>query len=230
MWDRNLAIDLIAEIIVDEYEKEKLLKSGDGFQQSYSELRKQFPSCDEREIINIMQLACNLYSYRFSEKSELVVTAPNSFDLRTRKTKTVIEELIKNAEKSITLTGYSISDYFSEMLDILVKKGTQGLYINLYINDLDKHRERIDKLLLYSGRFIKIYSYNRQNEDKMAALHAKIIVVDDKKAFISSANLSYHGMKGNIEMGILIESIEKSKKIQETLKILLSHKIFEKYT
>lgn len=230
MWDRSLAIDLIAEKMVDEYEKEILLKSGDGFQQSFYELKKQFPSCNESEIISIIHLACKLYSYRSVEKSELVVTAPNSFNLRTRKTKTVVEDLIKNAEKSITLTGYSISDYFSEMIDILAKKGTQGMYINLYINDLEKHRETLEKLLLYSGRFIKIYNYNKQNDDKMAALHAKIIVVDDKKVFISSANLSYHGMKGNIEMGILLESAEKSKKIQETLKILRYQKIFKRYT
>jgi len=174
-------------------------------------------------------LACNLYSYRTLEQSELVVTAPNSFKLKTRKTKTVIEELIENAELSITLTGYSISDYFSEMIDTIVKKSTQGLYVKLYINDVERQQDKIDRLLPYAGKFIKVYNYNKQNDDKMAALHAKLIVVDGKKSFISSANLSYHGMQGNIEMGILIESKKKASEIEEILKTLQTQRVFEKY-
>lgn len=43
---------------------------------------------------------------------------------------------------------------------------------------------------------------------QMAALHAKLLVSDAKKSLVSSANLSYHGMQGNVEMGFLIESSE----------------------
>lgn len=229
MWNRNLAIDLITEIIVNEFEQESLLKTGKGFEKSLVELQKRFPSCKLDEIVEILQLACNLYSYKTLDQSELVVTAPNSFKLKTRKTKTVIEELIENAELSITLTGYSISDYFSEIIDTIVKKSTQGLYVNLYINDVERQQDKIDKLLLYAGKFIKVYNYNKQNDDKMAALHAKLIVVDGKKSFISSANLSYHGMQGNIEMGVLIESEKKAKEIEEILKTLQMQRVFEKY-
>lgn len=229
MWNRNLGIDLIVETIVNEFEQESLLNSGKGFDKSIQELKKRFPSCSETEIIEILQLACSLYSYKVQEQSELVVTAPNSFKLNTRKTKTVITELITNAEKSITLTGYSISEYFSEMIDVIVRKSTQGLYVNLYINDVERQQEHIDRLILYVGKFIKIYNYNKNNDDKMAALHAKLIVVDGYRSFVSSANLSYHGIKGNIEMGILIESEKKAKEIENILKTLRSLKVFGKY-
>lgn len=229
MRNKNLAIDLITETIVNEFEQESLLLTGEGFEKSLIELQKHFPSCRPDEIVEILQLACNLYSYKTLEQSELVVTAPNSFGLKTRKTKTVVEELIENAERSIMLTGYSISDYFSEMIDIIVKKSTRGLYVNLYINDVERQQDKIDKLLLYAGKFIKVYNYNKQNDDKMAALHAKLIVVDGKKSFISSANLSYHGMQGNIEMGILVESEKKAKEIEEILKTLQMQRVFEKY-
>ena len=61
----------------------------------------------------------------------------------------------------------------------------------------------------------------------MAALHAKMIVVDECKSLISSANLSYHGMEGNIEAGIYIESEEKAREIEELLKNLKRLKVFE---
>ena len=63
----------------------------------------------------------------------------------------------------------------------------------------------------------------------MAALHAKIIVSDARKALVSSANLSYHGMQGNIEMGFLIESSDKAKQIEEVLKEMVRMKVFRKY-
>ena len=44
--------------------------------------------------------------------------------------------------------------------------------------------------------------------------------------FISSANLSYHGMEGNIEMGVLISSDKKAKNVEELLKQLKYQKVF----
>lgn len=40
----------------------------------------------------------------------------------------------------------------------------------------------------------------------MSALHAKVICVDQQKTLITSANLSYHGQEGNIELGTIIDS------------------------
>ena len=58
----------------------------------------------------------------------------------------------------------------------------------------------------------------------MAALHAKVISVDQKKTLITSANLSYHGQQGNIELGMLAES----KKIAKQLDDVFTKLIFEK--
>ena len=52
-----------------------------------------------------------------------------------------------------------------------------------------------------------------QDDDKMAALHAKVISVDQQQTLITSANLSYHGQQGNIELGTLIESKQIAKQI-----------------
>ena len=39
----------------------------------------------------------------------------------------------------------------------------------------------------------------------MSALHAKAIIVDGYTLLTTSANLSYHGLTGNIELGLLVE-------------------------
>ena len=51
----------------------------------------------------------------------------------------------------------------------------------------------------------------------------------EMKSLVSSANLSYHGMRGNIEMGFLIESHEKAKQREEVMKEMVRMKVFGKY-
>ena len=61
----------------------------------------------------------------------------------------------------------------------------------------------------------------------MAALHAKVISVDGKQTLITSANLSYHGQQGNIEIGTLIESERVAKQIDNVMTQLIFRKIFK---
>ena len=60
----------------------------------------------------------------------------------------------------------------------------------------------------------------------MAALHAKVISVDQKQTLITSANLSYHGQQGNIELGTLIESKQIAKQIDDVFTKLIFSKVF----
>ena len=228
MWHEDLGIDVIVQTLKDEIEQDTLLNAADAFKKSINLIEKRFPNCTSREIMDILQMACKLYNFKSDERCELVITAPGSFKLKARKTKVVVYAILSSAEKSITLTGYSISEYFDEMIELIIKKSTQGVYVNLYVNDAQKHQDVIERLNTYSSKFIKIFSYNQQSDDKMSALHAKLIVVDRHTSLISSANLSYHGMQGNVEMGVLIESAEKAEEIESLLKTLREQKVFTK--
>ena len=61
----------------------------------------------------------------------------------------------------------------------------------------------------------------------MSALHAKVISVDQKETLITSANLSYHGQEGNIELGAKIHSKKLAKQIDDVFTKLLFARIFE---
>lgn len=142
------------------------------------------------------------------------------------RTKETLQKLIEGTEKSLTITGYSISDYFADMLDVIIRKSQQGVYVRLYVNDMEKQKTALDRLMAYKSRFLQVYEYQKQEDDKMAALHAKLLVSDAKKSLVSSANLSYHGMQGNVEMGFLIESPEKAKQIEDVMKEMVRMKVF----
>ena len=99
------------------------------------------------------------------------------------------------------------------------------MFVKFFINNIEKQPD-VDKLLRYKGRFLQIYDYSNE-EDKMAALHAKVISVDMKQTLITSANLSYHGQQGNIELGALIESEYTAKQLDDVMTQLIFKKIFK---
>lgn len=226
MWDTDINIDLIVETVIDDFEKCLKRPDNPAFDRSIQELRRHFPDMDEKGLMDIISLVCTAYSRNTGDKCELVITAPTSFRLRARRTEDVVGQLIMQACRSITITGYSISDYFDGMLDRMIQKSTNGVYVNLYVNDVEKHGEQLQRVKSYRGQYLRLYEYNRAETDRMAALHAKMIVVDGVSSLVSSANLSYHGMQGNIEMGILIKSVNKAKTIEGFLKELRHMKVF----
>ena len=160
-----------------------------------------------------------------SDKVSLVVTAPPSLSINARTTMNAVSSMIEGAESSILITGYSLSSYFSDLVDTIIQKSQSSVFVKFFVNDIDS-QDSFEKLLRYKGRFLKIYNYKKQ-EDSMAALHAKVISVDQKKTLITSANLSYHGQQGNIELGMLAESKIIAKQVDDFFTKLIFEKIFE---
>lgn len=229
MWNSSVRVDYIAGLIADSIENYLVNGVDASFTKAITELKEYFPNCSEVEIIDIVNICMQLYSAKKVEHAELVLTAPDSFRVKALRTKETLRKLIEDTEKCLTITGYSVSDYFSDMLDVIIRKSQQGIYIRLYINDMEKQKSALERLLAYKSRFLQVYEYQKQEDDKMAALHAKIIVSDVRKSLVSSANLSYHGMQGNIEMGFLLESSDKAKQIEEVMKEMVRMKVFCKY-
>ena len=226
MWNNNIKIEYLSTEIVQAIENYIVRGDEKVFITIEEELRQEFPSLSHEDIWKIIGLCVNTYQSKYVEKAELAITAPLSFKLKARKINEVIESMLQNAQRSITLTGYSVSDYFSEMIDLIIKKSQQGVYVRLYLNDYEKHKSNLKRLMDLRSKYLRVFDYNQAADDKMAALHAKTIVVDEAELIVSSANLSYHGLQGNIEMGIRVVSSEKAKQVESLLKEMVYMKIF----
>lgn len=226
MWNSSVKIDYIAELIGEAIENYLVNEVDASFAKVIVELKNQFPNCSDEEIADIINLCMQLFSAKRTERADLVLTAPDSFRVKALRTKETLQKLIEDTEKSLIITGYSVSDYFADMLDMIIRKSQQGVYVRLYVNDMEKQKAALKKLMAYRSRFLQVYEYQKQEDDKMAALHAKMMVSDMQKSLVSSANLSYHGMQGNVEMGFLIDSQEKAKQIEEVMKEMVRMKVF----
>lgn len=187
-------------------------------------INQEFPTLDENDSLRVLNLLMQMYNQNNEEKIELVLTAPPSFNLRAKRTEDVVDELLQSARVSITMTGYSVSEYIKDFLNVIINKSQKGVFVKIFINKVDE-QNAIEKLIAHKGRFLKIYNYSNET-DKMAALHAKVISIDNERTLVSSANLSYHGMSANIEMGCVIQSKKIADKINEVFKNLIFGKVF----
>lgn len=187
-------------------------------------IKKGFPELSNPECAELVSILENAITSGDADKVSLVVTAPPSFSINARTTMNVVQSMINGAERNILITGYSLSSYFSELVDTIIQKSQRGVFVKFFVNDLDKQPD-FDKILRYKGHFLKVYNYH-QDDDKMAALHAKVISVDQRQTLITSANLSYHGQQGNIELGTLIESKQIAKQIEDVFTKLTFSKVF----
>ena len=196
-----------------------------GTSNAVSMISRGFPELSMAQCKDFSQIIADAMETGDADKVSLVVTAPPLFSINARTTMNVVQSLIGNAERNILITGYSLSSYFLELVDTIIQKSQRGVFVKFFVNDLDKQPE-FEKIMRYKGRFLKVYNY-RQEDDKMSALHAKVISVDQKQTLITSANLSYHGQQGNIELGTLIESKQIAKQIENIFTKLIFSKVFE---
>ena len=223
----SIRTDILLGVIQEELDA---FKAGDinaaTFPRSLDAVTSEFPSISNKERVELLRLVLTALTRNTGEKVELVVTAPNSFAIKTRTTLGGINEVLESAQKSIIMTGYSVSEYVSDFLDTVIAKSQKGIVVRLYINKVD-NQASLEKLLRYKSRFLQIYNYTNA-EDKMSALHAKILSVDGNRTLISSANLSYHGMSGNIELGCLVESEKIGKQMDDLFQQLYKEKVFQR--
>ena len=190
--------------------------------QSIPQIMKRYPSLSQKQAEEIYQLVTAASIEENSVSASLVATVPPSFSVRAKSTKNTVEGMIRGAKRSVLITGYSLSGYFADLVDVLIEKSQKGVYVKFFVNNI-KNQKGFDKLCRYKGRLLHIYNFAGSN-DSMAALHAKVISVDEKQTLITSANLSYHGQEGNIELGTLVDSREIAKQVDD----IFTHLVFTK--
>ena len=195
-----------------------------GRKNSITALKRQFPSLSDSELLDLHSMFLSAISDTDQEKTTLVATTPPSFGIKAKSTMNTVKDLLENASSSILITGYSLSDYFSDMVDCLIRKSQTGVLVKFYVNQIE-NQQYFDKLVRYKRRYLKIYNYP-PSADRMSALHAKVVCVDNKTTLITSANLSYHGQEGNIELGTLVESRKTAKQVDELFTKLLFSRVF----
>lgn len=139
----------------------------------------------------------------------LVWTGPISTSTPTRSTMSTLLDLIDRAQKQIVIVGYTIAKSKSaaevlRRLAVAQERRVEIIFIeNLmedYIPVLQRHWPPNSPLPL-------LYTRPADPDDPQSALHAKLAIVDQQYLLATSANLSYHGLLANIEVGVEVQGI-----------------------
>ena len=89
--------------------------------ESISEIMKRYPVLSYKQAEEIYQLIRAASTREKDKIATLVATVPPSFSVRAKSTKNTVETMIRRAEKSVLITGYSLSEYFADLVDILIE-------------------------------------------------------------------------------------------------------------
>ncbi len=117
-----------------------------------------------------------------------------------------IQELLSDAQHEILLTAYSIGKA-DQIFDSMEAALSRGVRIRMIVNRLSEQIVPVQhRLRILEKKYPHFTLHPFRPTDEHGDLHAKVIVVDRKRALVGSSNLSYNGMVVNHELAVLLDS------------------------
>ena len=136
---------------------------------------------------------------------KILATGPEFLKPGIRSFEPVIEEMITSAEKEIQIVSFVLTRSALGLLDLLESALERGVKVTLILDAGESKGGDIrSRLASLEGNHEKARVL-KFSDPGGARLHAKIFVTDRNRAIIGSANLSWGGMVGNYEIGLLME-------------------------
>jgi phosphatidylserine/phosphatidylglycerophosphate/cardiolipin synthase-like enzyme len=172
---------------------------------------------------------------------DLVTSGPEAPGITNRDTSVVVRELFAHAKKSVLVVGYAVYQG-QHVFEALAQRMEEipNLDVRLFLNIARPDRDTTASEILISRftqrfkdsqwptgcRLPEVYYDPRSvadNEPVRSSLHAKCVVVDEERVFVSSANFTEAGQQRNIEVGLNIQSEWLAKKLVRHFRQLHEH-------
>lgn len=136
----------------------------------------------------------------------LVWTGPVSLPGPTRTTEGTLLDMITHARQEIVIVGYTLAETARSIVEHLAHAHQRGVQIIMIIDRMEENGllDRLQRFWPSTQKLPFLYTRPAPAPDSKSALHAKAIIVDSQTILATSANLSYQGMAGNIELGLLV--------------------------
>jgi cardiolipin synthase len=135
---------------------------------------------------------------------------------------TALSDLVNSARHELIILAYAMSDGASDLLELIRQRLSAGVRVTMVVDRMaDQHGqvpERLCQLAAGYGSLFRLYDF--AGADQHAHLHAKVVVADRARALVGSANLSWHGLVTNHELGVLVEGPSVSELALATDRLL----------
>jgi phosphatidylserine/phosphatidylglycerophosphate/cardiolipin synthase-like enzyme len=137
-------------------------------------------------------------------RPQLVWTAPGA-PAAARRTAQVVADVVASAQRSVVVVGYSMTKAAAPLVGVVAGVARRGITCSFVADRMEEKLKTLVDLWPADLGLPSLWTRPADPNDQQSALHAKFIVVDRHRLLITSANLTYHGFHGNIELGVLLE-------------------------
>lgn len=163
-------------------------------------------------------------SQEMRDRVDLVWTGPEIAGAESRDTRAVVRELFATAHRSVLISSFAIDkgrkarELFGELAERM--EAHPDLQVRMFLNVKRPYKSQVSEPILlrefadsfrreiWPGPRLPEVFYDPRSlavgTASKACLHAKCVVVDDERVFITSANFTQAARDRNIEAGILL--------------------------
>lgn len=160
-----------------------------------------------RDPISVMQLCLQALRVQHQEmaprlvEAELVATLPPEIPGVARTTGQVIREMLRPDMREVILVGYELTD--QNMVRLLADAASRRANVIIICDRVRGAAQRLLDMWPTDVQRPRIFQDKERGDGPPhASMHAKCLLVDGKDLLVTSANFTFHGLQGNIEIGV----------------------------
>jgi hypothetical protein len=219
-----------------------------GFRGPNADIVEVFHGADAAAVQVGLRVSIAERIHRPPPRLDLVWTGPETKASVARSTALVVEDLFASAKASVIVGGYAF-DRAEILAPLHVAMKERDVAATLFI-DIDGSTPDPGAADAFACAFIdhwfnRVWTFGLPKPDvyydprtavsgstpgyDWATLHAKCIVVDDERAFVTSANFTDRAQTRNIEAGVLIEDRAFAEELAGHWRQLVSEGLVRKY-
>jgi len=163
------------------------------------------------ELAPMLEVA--LAAKRSRQTTELVWTGPSTPVVSVRRTEQVLCDLIRSAERRLTMTSFGIFQV-PRLVEELEQALSRGVALRIVLGDRESHSDQeiarqsyqLGQAVATGASLLQWPAERRPRDDQGHAglMHVKAAVADSRVAFLTSANLTEAALERNMELGVFI--------------------------
>lgn len=188
-----------------------------------------------KQLLLTINVAIGMFRHR--KKIEPVVipvwTGPH-FDESpiVHQTFDTVQHLFQTAKYEILIVGYTFSlesELIKSLFHDVIDAARRGCRIEIIYHQNEQNVEQI--LKSWPDNLFKpsLYYWKGNEINDWSSLHSKLIMIDQQKMLITSANFTFHGFQRNIETGLMVENQELAQIMWRQFRSLIKNNAMVKY-
>jgi phosphatidylserine/phosphatidylglycerophosphate/cardiolipin synthase-like enzyme len=166
-----------------------------------------------------------------SAQVEVVWTGPDAGGPPVRPTAAVITEMLRNTRSGgeILLVGYSLTaadgSSSKDVIEMLGAASREQAQVRVVLHRDEEEKNRANLLAAWDVFAVKpkIYTWDPEGGGPYSKMHAKVLIVDRLDLLVTSANLTFHGLHENIEVGLRVRGPQAAAIAQRFDHLIAGH-------